>query len=102
MNGAAVADARFGGHCCQRRDLDGASRQTFDVQTQQVLNRFQRDAGIARAQRFVAAARLERVVAAAGACVARDHPGAGPIFELFDGYGSQRFGAGTEARERGL
>ena len=40
MYRAAVADARFNRHRRERRNFHVAARQAFDVQAQQVLNRF--------------------------------------------------------------
>ena len=62
VNRAPVVDARFVRESRERLDLDGASRQGFDVEAQEMLNLFERESQRVRVERVVAAARLKRIV----------------------------------------
>src|SRR5207248_3548057 len=101
MNRAPIADARFNWHRSQWRDFNRAASQAFDIQPQQMLNRFERNAAaVASAQSFVAAASFQRVITATRACVANDQAGAGPSLELFNRNGSQSLRSHPQAGER--
>ena len=104
MNRVPVAYARFVGHSRKRRYLDGASRQSFDVEAQGVLHAFEREPSAAGLQRVVAAACFERVITATRARVhlLAQEPVARPLLKLFDADLAQRARARTKAGERGF
>src|SRR5436305_1774921 len=87
VNRAPVVDARFVRESRERLDLDGASRQGFDVEAQEMLNLFEREAESVRVQRIVAAACLKRIVTPARSLIASLclETIARPLLKLFDG-----------------
>src|SRR5262249_60293587 len=85
VNCAPVADTGLNGYSRQRRDLDRAAGQAFDIKSEQQLHRFKRYARVGGTGSFVATARLERVLAATGAWIAGKQTRGRPVCALFAG-----------------
>src|SRR5262249_10769832 len=95
-----IADTGLDGYSRQRRDLDRAASQAFDIKSEQQLHRFKRYSRVAGTESLVAAARLERVVAATSACITGNQTRARPVCELFDGNSPKCLGAGSQTSQR--
>src|SRR5438132_9981818 len=103
MNRPAIVDARLRRHRRQRHNLNFMASESFNVQTQQMLDRFQGQPGAAGAQGFMTAASFQGVVATARPRIsaAKRKSGMGPRFELFNRNSAQGFGAGAQAGKGG-
>src|SRR5205085_7861128 len=98
VNCAPVADARFDGQARERRDINRAPRQAFDVEAQGLCDQLKRESCAAAPERIVTLPRFERVVTAPRACVRapRRQSFMRPSLELLDGRRAQSLRRGTQ------